>query len=69
MHFSGVVLHGFEADNSQVLQIAIREALVFVLVSCADSAADVLSWSENADLHIVADGLVVLVPIPDRLAR
>lgn len=65
----GLTLRGSDAGNGLVWRIEITELLVFALVSLVAAARDGVFILNTADLRIVADGLGVLVQIPDRPSR
>lgn len=49
--------------------MTITDISVFAAVSFVPAANHGDFMSKTANLHIVADGLCVLVPMPDRMAR
>lgn len=63
------MLCGPEADKATIWRIAITDFFVLALLSLVSTAGDEVSMSNNADLRTVADGLRILVPMPDLLAR
>lgn len=69
VYYSCLMLCWFEDDKAHIWRISIMEFLVFALVSFVTAASDCFFMSKTAYLHIVADGLVMLVQMSDGLAH
>lgn len=68
-YYSGLMWHGSRADKVHVWQIAITEFLFLVLVPSVPAACEGVFMWKTAEPCIVADNLLVFVPMGDRLTR
>lgn len=63
------MLCGSEADKAHIWRIANTDSLGFVFLLFISASCNGFFMSKTADPRIAADGLVVLMPMLDRLTR
>lgn len=68
-YYSGLLLLGTKAEKADLWRITITELQVFVLIWFIAAAREGIFRLKKAGLGIVAEGLGLLIPMPDRLAR